>query len=491
MEVFARNIIAVYFIYGLAFFCMGLAILLEVGHSSELYFAKALRSLAIFGLIHGSHEWFEMFLLIEGHIFNFALPSWIQPVRIILLAVSFLMLIAFGVRLVLGVDNSKSMTIIIISVICIWIVGLIWLYSSNQPLENQNIASDVFTRYSLAIPGAALTAWGLVIQRRRFIEVDMHIFGRDVVVAAVAFAVYGGIGQLFASSNNSFPFKYINAEMFLNWFGFPVQLLRALTACIAAVFIIHSLRSFAVENVRRITQLKEAQLEERLRLEELRGELLNRTVKAQEAERQRIALELHDETGQTLTAISMGLRGLTGNIDSSPSRAIQQAQKLEQLASDGILELQRLVTGLRPPQLDDLGLVPALRWYASDVNKHFKIHVDVISQGSHMNLPPELRIVLFRIAQEAITNVVRHAEAIHATIRIVRNAGSVDMAIEDDGKGFDVEKTMRNGENPCWGLLGMVERASLVRGTCNILSSPGKGTLVNVSVNLEKEVSNA
>jgi signal transduction histidine kinase len=166
--------------------------------------------------------------------------------------------------------------------------------------KNQTLAADVYTRYSLAIPGAALTVWGLLVQRRKFFQAGMSGFGRDVSLAALAFGLYGGIGQLFASPSAIFPSPYINAEVFLRWFGFPIQVFRAAMACLAAVFIIRSLRAFEVESRRREEKLRDEQGAEQHRLEELRSELLHRTVQAQESERQRIARELHDETGPTI-----------------------------------------------------------------------------------------------------------------------------------------------------------------------------------------------
>ncbi len=335
-------------------------------------------------------------------------------------------------------------------------------------------------------PALALTVWGLLLQRRKSNQPGMQGFRRDMVVAAVAFGVYGGIGQLFASSSTLFPSVYLNAELFFKWFGFPVQVLRAAMATVAAIFIIDSLRIFEFENRRQIEVLREEQLTERRRLEATRAELLHRTVKAQESERQRIARELHDETGQTLTALGMGLRGLTDTIPNNPQRAAQQAKQLEQLAVTGVEELQRLVGGLHPPQLDDLGLLAALRWYAGEIQNRYGLTVKVTSQGDPCELSPEIRIVLFRISQEAITNVIRHAKAKQASICLEYNRDQVNLYLEDDGLGFDVESTLRAvNEKPCWGLLGLLERASLVGGECQIKSRPGAGTLILVNVPLE------
>jgi signal transduction histidine kinase len=482
------DIITVYFFYGLSFFSMGLAVLLEVGRSSELDFARALRSLAGFGLIHGGHEWIEMFLLIYPRIQNSLFFQFIGPGRVVLLAVSFLYLISFGARLIAGPARYRLAWQMIGVIAAIWAGGLIWLFIF-EPAGSRLVALDVYTRYSLAIPGAALTAWGLILQRQKFLQAGMRSFGRDVITAAVAFGLYGGIGQLFVSPSNVFPSSFLNSEVFLDWFGFPIQLFRSIMACIAAIAIISSLRAFEEETRRQIEALNNAQQAERKRLEELRGELLRRTVRAQELERQRIARELHDELGQTLTALGMGLRAISSNA-LKPEKVEGQARQLQGVVDSGLTSLQNLVTGLHPPQLDDFGLVPALRWYSAEVKERFGITVSVSSRGDEAALSVDVRTVLFRIVQESVTNVIRHAKTDRADVLVTFDAHEVRIRVEDNGCGFNVDATLKKPGYPCWGLLGMIERASLIGGECQFVSEPGAGTIVEVVVPI-KERENA
>ncbi|HEX9092235.1 MAG TPA: sensor histidine kinase, partial [Anaerolineales bacterium] len=284
----------------------------------------------------------------------------------------------------------------------------------------------------------------------------------------------------------------INSEVFLRVVGFPIQVFRAIVATIAAVFITRSLRAFEVESNQRIEELINAQLAEQQRLDALKAELLHRTVIAQEAERQRIARELHDETGQTLTALGMGLRGMSETILTNRDRAVQQADQLEKLALAGVEELQRMVSGLHPPQLDDLGLLAALRWYASDIGNRFGITINIVNHGGKPKLSSDVRAVVFRIAQEAMTNVVRHAKASRMDIQLDYTADNIYLRVEDNGQGFNTDAVLKKkpGRPTAWGLLGMVERASLVGGTCNIFSNPGKGTLIEVHVPITREAKN-
>jgi len=267
--------------------------------------------------------------------------------------------------------------------------------------------------------------------------------------------------------------------------GFPIQVFRAAMAAIAAVFIIRSLRTFEVENNQRIQALQAAQLAERRTLEALRAELFQRTVRAQEAERQRIARELHDGVGQTLTALGMGLRGLADNMEKDTQHAVHQAGQLQELATDGLDELRHMVAGLHPPQLDDLGLVAAIRSLGREVSELSGISVNIINEMHGRKLPPETRVVLFRIVQEALNNVVRHAFASEASVHLTCVKDQIQLEIRDNGQGFDQQMINGDLRHPKLGLLGMAERAALIGGTCQVHSKPGGGTSVLVQAPLQ------
>lgn len=465
---------------------MGFAILLELGHAPRSEFSQALRPLGWFGIVHGGHEWVEMFLIQHMGTFEQYADLLFLP-RLIMLAASFLLLLIFGFKLISGGGKRRLLWSVIGITTAIWVSGLVGISLSTYPQAEQHTAFDVYTRYSLAIPGALLASAGLLVQQRRFSQSGLTSFAWDVTMAAIAFWVYGMIGQLFTSSSVLFPSTIINTGAFLEWFGFPIQLLRAAMACLAAIAIVRSLRTFEVETAQQMETLRKVQLEERTRLEQLRNELLHRTVTAQESERSRIARELHDETGQSLTAISIGLRSLKDNIPPGSTRAIQQTTRLEEITSNSLLELQRMVAGLHPAQLDDLGLLAGLRWYAKDVSQNTDIEVEVHGKGIQGELSPEVKVTLFRIAQEAITNAVRHANAEKIDVIVDTRGSNLEMKIQDDGDGFDLTSVVRrqNGTSSL-GLMGMQERALLIGGTCDIHSSPGQGTTVYVRLELPK-----
>jgi signal transduction histidine kinase len=247
------------------------------------------------------------------------------------------------------------------------------------------------------------------------------------------------------------------------------------------------MRSFEVETQRQISELQSARLKEVQRREALRGEYLKRVVEAQEAERARIARELHDETGQALTAIGLRLRGTSAVLNRDAEKAMEHLGELEGLAARSLTELQRLIANLRPSHLDDLGLQAALRWYGEEVENTTSLKVEVEQEGVPREIPSEIRIALFRVAQEALGNVVKHANASHAKVVLRFNTQSVGIRVEDDGRGFDLGKMSRE-ERQTWGLLGMEERATLLGGKFLLDSKPGDGTRVLVTIPYDQEV---
>jgi signal transduction histidine kinase len=277
------------------------------------------------------------------------------------------------------------------------------------------------------------------------------------------------------------PSDMINQDLFYQLFGFPVQLLRAITAVLAAYFIIRVLRSFEVETRRKIAGLQSARLEEAQRREALRGEMLRRIVAAQESERQRIARELHDETGQALTAIGLGLRGVASSVQNDGAKSAANLRQLEQLVEHSLIELQRLISDLRPSHLDDLGLGAALRWYAGEIEKRLPIKITVSVRDERADLSTEMKTTLFRITQEAITNVIKHSAANQAKVILFYLPDGVRLEVSDDGVGFD-QAVMQSTTRPSWGLIGMQERATLLGGMFEIKSYPGSGTRIHVYI---------
>ena len=473
--------VLIYSVYGLAFYSMSLALLLEGGRGSDLRLRRALRPLAAFAFLHAFHEWteaYERLGLLPGQVTYSLL--W-QAALSAVLAFSFLSLAAFGAQLLAADEPRRRLSLLVpIGLAAIWGIGLLVLRQYLSLSGGLFEAAEVWTRYVIAVPASLLAAAGLVAQQRAFRRAGLVRFGRDCLWAAIAFVWYGLVGQVFVHASPLPPSNVINQDLFLGTFGFPIQLLRAATAVVIAVFVTRVLRSFDVETQRHIAELQAAQLEEARRRETLRGELLKRVVAAQEAERQRIARELHDATGQSLTALGLGLSSVYNNCQRrEPEQVERRVHELMDLNSKTLDELRHLIVDLRPSHLDDLGLPSTLRWYAKDLQPRvpFAIHVEIT--GEEQALDPAVSTALFRVAQEALTNIMKYAQAHAAWIRLHYAAQEVSLQVEDDGVGFD---PLKMPDRSTWGLLGMQERAELLGGHFELVSHPGAGTHVQVMI---------
>lgn len=227
-------------------------------------------------------------------------------------------------------------------------------------------------------------------------------------------------------------------------------------------------------------------LAELQRLEKARTQLLHALVTAQEEERRRIALELHDQLGQSLTALRIGLAALARPEQSARS-AVEMVAWLQRIAAKLDEDVDRLALELRPSTLDDLGLRTALQQHVEQWSETAGISAEFHAIGlDDRRIPTEFEIVIYRIVQESLTNVLKHAAARHVSVILERRGGQIVLIVEDDGRGFDPEALEQHpGAERRLGLLGMEERVALVGGTFTVESTPGSGTTLFVRIPIE------
>jgi PAS domain S-box-containing protein len=235
--------------------------------------------------------------------------------------------------------------------------------------------------------------------------------------------------------------------------------------------------AIALENARLYDEVKS-------HLEEVRA-LSSRMMVIREEEATRIARDLHDEVGQSLTSILLGVQALRSADD--PAEMRRHADVLRALTARSLDEIRRVIRSLRPPALDEVGLLTVLRRHLSEYGAATGLRIDVAGPGlERAHLPPDVSITLFRIAQEAITNVAKHARAQCASVTVTRRGRRLVLLVEDDGCGFDVAEARRSPRRTDQlGLVGMEERAALLGGTVRVESAPGRGTTVLAEVPLE------
>jgi signal transduction histidine kinase len=223
-----------------------------------------------------------------------------------------------------------------------------------------------------------------------------------------------------------------------------------------------------------ITTLKKTQddlARARNELEALTAEL----IEVRERERQRIARDLHDGVGQGLSALKMALAGL--RIHHGDTHAVHTIERATVIADDLMTEVREMARALRPPQLDDLGLVAALRWHVDRSVRASGLASRFTGNLGETRLPGEIEVAAFRIAQEAISNAVQHAQAHVITILLSRHDRTLELRVEDDGTGFDPQLRAAVGRHHL-GLIGMRERIQALGGEFILDSKPNRGTVV-------------
>jgi signal transduction histidine kinase len=281
----------------------------------------------------------------------------------------------------------------------------------------------------------------------------------------------------------------ILVAVFLTWIlTRPILSLANATHAVAKGDFSPRVKRWANDEVGDLADAFNVMIEELARTDELRREreslrrqLLEKVIATQEDERRRIARELHDSTSQNLTSLIVGLRIMEANC--AQCAAQSKATDMREVASKTLDEVHDLSMRLRPRVLDDLGLAAALERIASEWQARYKIPVDV---AIHLDgrLPGEVETAIYRIVQEALTNIARHAQSHSASILVEQHGGLVRAIVEDDGVGFDINTNQ--GERHL-GLLGMRERAELLNGTLTFESMPERGTSIFIEIPLSPQ----
>ncbi|MBZ5636832.1 MAG: MCP four helix bundle domain-containing protein [Acidobacteriia bacterium] len=236
----------------------------------------------------------------------------------------------------------------------------------------------------------------------------------------------------------------------------------------------------AAFSTRKILQLEAHALARYQEVEEARKQLTHlsaRLVEAQETERRSLSRELHDEVGQSLSAVLVELRNLLAGLGSRPEEQIRsQAEVIKGLVEGSIRSVRNMALLLRPSMLDDLGLIPALKWQAREVSKRTAMEVSVATELASEDLPDEYKTCIYRVVQEALHNCSRHSNASTVRVRVQQKPDVLLLSIQDDGRGFDVHQSKGLG------LLGIEERVAQLGGTCHVHSGPGIGTILTVEL---------
>ncbi|MDA8189700.1 MAG: sensor histidine kinase [Dehalococcoidales bacterium] len=524
-------LISVFFIYGLAFFTMGLAVALESRRSSALALASSLNYLAVFGLIHGMVEWLDMFALIQD-LAGAQASMPLRPLKLLLLAVSVLALLQFAVRLITA--NLRThfwLRWVPLALFTGWLFSFVvphvyWIpvdataESAARCLQCHRgesaeylamssgwlTAADIWARYLMYLPGSFLAAIAMLTQKPYFKSIGLSRLVRYSNLAAVAFGVNAFVAGTIVPPGAFFPASVLNYASFFAVVHIPPQVFRAAAALAIAYFVVLISSIFEIQQRRQLERVQaereEAQqralesqrlakgqlelwnreLEQKVEQRTREIEQRNRQVTILE-ERDRIAREMHDSLGQVLGY--MGLKVM----ETDHLLSLQQVEKaragLQEMAAavrDACADVRESILSLKTSVSGEGGLLSALEEYLRKFGEQAEMKTDLVVNGRvNLCLTPIAEVQLLRIVQEALTNVRKHARAEHAWVRIDGSNGCATVVVEDDGRGFDLSRVAQQ-QGRHFGLQTMKERAEEIGATLDIETSQGQGTKIVVKL---------
>lgn len=463
-ELWGVNDSLVYGLYGQMFFSLGVALLVQSMKQPRLHLARQLRWLAGFGLSHGLVEWGYIYIPYHAAYLSAAAVSFLRWFQLGLMVFSFLLLFQFGLRTCTrsGLFRSGQGA---------WYLGggltvlaAIVGYLAGADAAGGRMGIEVLSRYLLALPGAAMGAVGIHRGAREVRAMQAGHIARWLELSAASLAAYALL-QLFTPEGRWLFIPWVAYSDLLNWTGIPIQIWRSLVAAGILAGMLKSLPVFEMET------------------EAARAGWINRIITAQEEERRRIAHELHDTAIQGLVLLCRSLdRAEEALADGHPRAAAILTPAREQ--AEGLIAMLRNFTrDLRPPALESLGLVAGLRRLLTDLGERAALRWELQVSGTPYRLSEETELGIFRMAEEALRNVERHARATAVRLFLHFAPDSLTLQVLDDGCGM----TRGGGasgrlESGGLGILGMQERAGLLGGELRIESGPGHGTTISVTV---------
>ncbi len=457
---FALNRDLIYFVYGLVFFVLGLAIALQSRRYSRLDLARSLSWLAAFGFAHGFHEWGDLFIPIQATYLSAGAIHGLYALHLLLLAISFACLFEFGVALLRPLGRLRWLHGLPAGLIMAWALAVFFILPAMLPdPEAWYHGANTLARYSIGFPGGLLAAYAL---RQHSYERIAPLNAPTIVtwlrLAGIALALYAVFGGLIAPPLPVFPANVINTETFEQAFGVPPMVVRSLVGLFLAVTIIRALDIFALETRRIIESMEQQHI--------------------LAAERERLGRELHD--GAIQSVYTAGLLVESAQYLAEPGSPVAARLDRAMVAlNDAILDLRRSLSELRGQPGEALAepLAAALRRITED--PRFRSMVDVrltLDLPEDETLSPVRANHILAIVNEALSNAVRHARASQVAIDARRSDGRLCITLHDDGIGLP------RAIEPGYGLRNMRDRARLLGGRLEVTSPPGKGTTVEVDV---------
>ena len=451
-----------YFVYGLAFFTMGLAISMQIIQPSQLKLAKTLWLLAVFGFTHAVSEWGYLFVPIQTAGREEYLLV-LMMVHLAFMALSFAFLLAFGLA---QYFEKKIYILIPTAIFVVWYLNFIF-YFDKQALDIWYVKSEIWARYLLGFPGAILSGLGLW-RRKHELKVWGVKISHNLRNASITLLIYSVLGGLIVPAGDVFPSRILNNENFLLLFHIPVQVVRAVSSILLSWYVLRILSVFRLEYEKNIEKIE--------KLETLC------------TERQRIANDIHDGAIQAIYGSGMLLDRASELIDNDPARSKELITKVIDRYNETIKSLRRYIHGLKS---DDYGKTAVEQRFHLMFNEYREGFPNIYFEAS-INIPiwfifiPKAVDHTFFIMQEALANAARHSTCSNISVVIYGDELLYRMTIKDNGKGIGFEKEKSNQLSSVSGLHGhginsMHQRSKQLNSKLKI-SSNDQGTQVMVQL---------
>jgi signal transduction histidine kinase len=449
-----------FFLYGLVFFIMGIAILLQTRHASRLDLARSLVWLALFGILHGLNEWGDFFIPKQAAYLSVSTINFLYAFQLLILAVSFACLFEFGVTLLNPLGLAPWTHGLAAVLFLLWgIVVFLILTPFGFEMTVWRSTSNALARYFICLPAGLIAAYGLRLQTNlRIAPLKVPSIATNLRIAGISIAIYGLLAGAIPPVIPFFPGNLINVHTIGNLVGIPVWVFRSVVALVMTITVIKGLEIFELETQRRIEELEQQQIVT--------------------SERERLARDLHDGAIQKVYTAGLLVESASklAPIESEISIRIQKAVVvLNDAIADLRLNLAELHSSAPTVEVQPLGKL--LSAVSSDPR-----YTSMVMVGLEMDIPAEATLAhlrsnhLLAIVNEAFSNVIRHSGARNVMMRVRSVDDKLLITIKDDGKGMPAQQT--GG----YGLRNMRDRAHLLDGRINFSSQPGKGTTVTLEI---------
>ena len=460
-DLFTNNETLLLFIYGQVYFMLSISIVLRSHPHSRLELARTLPLLAAFGFTQALVKWGDVFIPIQTDHVPTTFISVLHVSQLFLSGLSFTFLLAFGLKVMtLRSWEPKAIRLLPPVIYLLWVGGVfvLWLFDI-APTDDIIRIADAISRYLLVLPGGLLAATGLYRQTKGTIS----SMGAPIVVtflraAAIALSFYALLTGVLVPPAPFFPANGLNQDILDHSLGIPAELFRALAGFVLTYSILQALKIFQIETKNWIDEIERT--------------------RALANDRERIGRELHDGTIQSIYAAGLILEDVRLALKDEPERAYAQLDRAMTSLNRTIQDIRSYIFDLRRDQVTE-NIETSLNRLIKDFRVNTLIDVNLQVKGKkHQDLEPDRVQNLYQIAQEALTNVARHAQACHVNVQLRYGEQQLMLRIADDGIGFPVSGVNSAGR----GLKNMRERAQLLEGALVVEGTPNKGVTVVLTI---------